>query len=627
MTDKDHNQRIEILGYVLMLIIFALITRLVFLQIAHGQDYKRLSDNNRIKLMPIMAPRGLFYDRNNIPLVSNRPGFTVSLVPIEGPISENVINTLATYLNMKPEQIREKVAKLDNPLEPVRVKDDVGPDIVTKIKEHQDELPGVIIEIQSVRNYINKELAAHIFGYVSEISDAELEKKKAQGYKSGNIIGKFGLEQVFDKDIRGEDGGSQIEVDVNGRPMRMLGRKEPVLGNSLVLTIDAKIQKAAEQAIDNRLRYLQTRLGNINAKAGAAVVLNPKTGEVLAMVSRPTFNPNDFNGGISAKNWKAINDNPFNPMSNRAIAGEYPPGSTFKIITGTAALELGKVTPEEKILDTGHHWLIPKGNAMGEALGWISFKDALSKSDNVYFYEMGNRLGIDNLERYARQFGLGAPTGIELKGEAEGLVANQRYKQEVYGEDWYLSETFDAAIGQGFQLATPIQMATVMSQVANGGHRFRPYLVTKELAPDGSVAKTFQPEEVGKVDISDRTLNLIRSALYDVARPGGTAAYVFDGFPIPIAGKTGTAENPHGDDHGWFVAYAPFDNPTVVVAVVVEQGGFGSDSAAPIARKILEAAFNVPPHQDAADQMAEEEAQKTGHPEPVNTNSTPPIKP
>jgi len=627
MTDKDHNQRIEILGYVLMLIIFALITRLVFLQIAHGQDYKRLSDNNRIKLMPIMAPRGLFYDRNNIPLVSNRPGFTVSLVPIEGPISENVINTLATYLNMKPEQIREKVAKLDNPLEPVRVKDDVGPDIVTKIKEHQDELPGVIIEIQSVRNYINKELAAHIFGYVSEISDAELEKKKAQGYKSGNIIGKFGLEQVFDKEIRGEDGGSQIEVDVNGRPMRMLGRKEPVLGNSLVLTIDAKIQKAAEQAIDNRLRYLQTRLGNINAKAGAAVVLNPKTGEVLAMVSRPTFNPNDFNGGISAKNWKAINDNPFNPMSNRAIAGEYPPGSTFKIITGTAALELGKVTPEEKILDTGHHWLIPKGNAMGEALGWISFKDALSKSDNVYFYEMGNRLGIDNLERYARQFGLGAPTGIELKGEAEGLVANQRYKQEVYGEDWYLSETFDAAIGQGFQLATPIQMATVMSQVANGGHRFRPYLVTKELAPDGSVAKTFQPEEVGKVDISDRTLNLIRSALYDVARPGGTAAYVFDGFPIPIAGKTGTAENPHGDDHGWFVAYAPFDNPTVVVAVVVEQGGFGSDSAAPIARKILEAAFNVPPHQDAADQMAEEEAQKTGHPEPVNTNSTPPIKP
>jgi len=256
-------------------------------------------------------------------------------------------------------------------------------------------------------------------------------------------------------------------------------------------------------------------------------------------------------------------------------------------------LELGKVTPEEKILDNGHHWLIPKGNAMGEALGWISFKEALSKSDNVYFYEMGNRLGIDDLEKYARAFGLGAYTGINLPGEADGLVANRRYKEKAYGEDWYLSETFDAAIGQGFQLATPLQMAMVMSEVANGGHRYRPYLVSKIVSMNGNTIKTFQPEEVGSVKISDRTLNLVREALADVAKPGGTAAYVFDGFPITIAGKTGTAENPHGDDHGWFVAYAPYDNPTVAVAVIVEQGGFGSDSAAPIARKILEAAFNI----------------------------------
>ena len=300
-------------------------------------------------------------------------------------------------------------------------------------------------------------------------------------------------------------------------------------------------------------------------------------------------------------------------MQNRAISGEYPPGSTFKIITGTAALELGKVTPEEKILDTGHHWLIPKGNALNEALGWIDFKTALSKSDNVYFYEMGNRLGIDNLEKYARLFGLGTYTGINLQGEADGLVANRRYKEKVYGEDWYLSETFDAAIGQGFQLATPIQMATVMGVIANGGHRYRPYLVSRMVSPNGETIKTFSPEEIGTVPIHlERTLNLIRSALHDVALPGGTAAYVFDGFPISIAGKTGTAENPHGDDHGWFVAYAPFDNPTVVVAVIVEQGGFGADSAAPIARKILEAAFNVTPHKDMADLMVEEETAKKG---------------
>jgi len=383
-----------------------------------------------------------------------------------------------------------------------------------------------------------------------------------------------------------------------------------VLGNSLVLTIDAKIQKAAEKAMDNRLNYLQKKLGNINAKAAAAVVMNPQTGEILAMVSRPTFNPNLFNGGISTKDWKAINDNPFNPMENRAIAGEYPPGSTFKIITGTAALELNKVTPEEKILDSGHYR--GKGNALNEALGWIDFKTALAKSDNVYFYQMGERVGIDNLAKYARLFGLGSRTGINLPGEASGLVASREYKEKVYHEDWYLSETLDAAIGQGFQLVTPLQAAMIMSEVANGGHRYRPYLVSKIVAPDGTTVKTFGPEELGRVEISDRNLKLIRDALHEVALPGGTAAYAFEGFPISIAGKTGTAENPHGDDHGWFVAYAPFDNPTIVVAVIVEQGGFGADSAAPIARKILEAAFNIPSKNDPADDLAAKEAAQNG---------------
>ena len=212
---------------------------------------------------------------------------------------------------------------------------------------------------------------------------------------------------------------------------------------------------------------------------------------------------------------------------------------------------------------------------------------------------MGNRLGIDNLEKYARMFGLGDYTGINLPGEVNGLVANRKYKEKVYGEDWYLSETFDAAIGQGFQLVTPLQMA--MGEIANDGHRYRPYLVSKVISADGDIVNTFEPEEMGSIPISDDTLKLIRDALHDVALPGGTAASVFDGFPISIAGKTGTAENSHGDDHGWFVAYASFDNPTVAVAVIVEQGGFGADLAAPIVRKILEAAFNVPPHKDAAD--------------------------
>lgn len=565
----------------------------------------RKSDNNRIKIMPITAPRGLFYDRNGVLLVSNRPGFTVSLIPISNPISDDVIKRLGKILDMNPDQIRQKIKQQGDLLEPIRIKNNVGQDIVTKIEEHRNDLPGVVLEIQSVRNYIYNELGAHILGYLGEISASELEKKKTEGYKSGDIIGKFGLEEVWDKEIRGVDGGTQEEIDAAGLPVEMLDKKEPLIGNSLVLTIDVTIQKIAEKAIDDQLNYLQKKMGNHNAKAAAVVVMNPQTGEILAMVSRPAFNPNLFNGGISTKKWNAINDDPFNPMGNRAINGEYPPGSTFKIITSTAALELGKVTPEEKLLDSGHY--MSKGNAMGEILGWINFKTAMVKSNNVFFYQLGERIGIDNLAKYAQMYGLGSLTGIKLPDEATGLVATREYKRKEYHEEWYLSETLDAAIGQGFQLVTPLQAAVVMSEVANGGHRYRPYLVNKIISPDGDNIKIFQPEELGQVQISDRNLKLIRDALHGVTLPGGTAADAFAGFPISVAAKTGTAENSHGDDHGWFVAYAPFDKPTIVVAVIVEQGGFGSDSATPIAKKILAAAFNIPQKKDAADELIKEE--------------------
>jgi penicillin-binding protein 2 len=609
---SKHSYQINVFIFVAVVVFGSLISRLAYLQIAHGEDYLKQADNNRTNLMPIMAPRGLFYDRNGEVLVSNRPGFTVSLIPLAGPISDDVINRLANILNMKPDEIKNKISQQANPLTPVRIKSDVDGDTITKIHEQNNDLPGVKVEIEAVRNYLNKELGAHMIGYVGEISDPEYKKRKNEGYELGNIVGKFGLEKVYDKDIRGVNGGERVEVDVNGRSVAMLGKKAAIPGNGLVLTIDAKIQKAAEQAIDNRLRYLQMKLGNPNAKAAAAVVMNPQTGEILALVSRPTFNPNLFNGGISVKDWKEINDNPFNPMQNRTISAEYPPGSAFKIVTGTAALETGKITPEEKILDTGKHWIIPKGNAHGAALGWIDFHVALVKSDNVYFYELGNRLGIDTLEKWARMFGLGSPTGINLPDEGEGLVANRKYKEKVYEEEWYLSETFDAAIGQGFQLATPLQMASLMSQIANGGHRYRPYLVSKIITPTGETIKSFGPEELGSVPMSPKTLNAIRTALRDVVTPTGTAGYIFEGFPVPIAGKTSTAENSHGDDHGWFVAYGPYDNPTIAVAVIVEQGGYGSDSAAPITRKIMEAAFNIPPGFDPADELAKEIAAKEG---------------
>lgn len=595
MLVKRSNYRLDILAIIIFLVFISLVSRLGYLQVVQGKYYGEKADGNRIRLAPIMAPRGLFYDRNGVLLVSNRPGFTVSLLPISGPVPDEIIVKVANILNITPDEIKKKLSQHNGKFEPVRIKSDIGPDIVTKIEERRAELPGVVIEIQPIRNYINNELAAHLFGYVSEINDVELEKAKAKSneYKLGDIIGKFGLERIYDRELRGIDGGNQVEVDVTGRPVNVLGRKETVPGKNLTLTIDYKIQKAAEVAIDEQLTYLQTKSEFRNAKAAAAVAMNPKTGEILAMVSRPAFNPNLFAGGISEKDWKLLNENPNNPMDNKAISGEYPPGSTFKLVTGAAALELGKVTPEEKILDTGKHWIIAKGNAEGEALGWINFKEALTKSDNVYFYEMGNRLGIDNLEKYARMFGLGVVTGINLQGESEGLVANQRYKEKVYGEEWYLSETFDAAIGQGFQLTTPLQVAVLMSEIANGGIRYRPYLVSKISSDNGEVTKTFAPEEVGRIQLSDKTLNLIRESLRDVALEGGTAGQVFRDFPIAIAGKTGTAENSHGSDHGWFMAYGPYEDPRIVVVVIVEQGGFGAGSAAPIARKIMEAAFNL----------------------------------
>lgn len=593
MVENDEfGGRLKALGWMIVLVIAVLIGRAGYLQVYDGEYYASLADGNRIRLIPSMAPRGTFYDRNGELLVTNRPGFTVSLMPLSEPVSEEVISRLSGLLNVPVEEIHSRI-ETHSGFDPIRIKTDVTPEIFTIIEERKKDYPGVVIEAQPIRNYILNEQGAHTFGYVSEINDAELEEMKDEGYKSGDIIGKFGLERVYDKELRGENGGEQVEVDVAGKPVQRLGVKPPVPGCDLYLTIDKNLQQAAEQAVDAQLTA-------IGAHAAAAVVLNPQTGEVLAMVSRPAFNPNLFAHGISSKDWDLLNNNPYHPMDNKSITGEYPPGSTFKIVTGTAALTEEVVAPEEMIYDSGTHWLVPKGNADGEVLGWLNFDQAMAHSDNVYFYEMGNRLGIDRLERYARMFGLGKLTGIDLPYESEGLVANRKYKELNFDDgEWYLSETFDAAIGQGFNLVTPLQAAMVMGEIAANGKCYKPHLVSKMVGPDGKVVREFKPELISTLDVPDYYLKLVQQGLHDVT-VFGTAASSFSGFPVPIAGKTGTAENPHGRDHGWFVGYGPFDNPTFVVAVVVEQGGYGSQSAVPIGRIILEAALGVNKPKSAA---------------------------
>ena len=582
-NNDDYIGRLKPLTFLAVLVILVLIVRVGYLQIYDGEYYSRLADGNRIRIIPSVAPRGTFFDRNGQLLVTNRPGFAVSLLPLSEP-NKVVVEKVSKLLNIPVEEIQKKIDSHVG-FDPIRIKTDITPDIVTIIEEQKNEYPGVVIEVQPIRNYILMQEGAHTFGYVSEISDEELERKKSEGYRSGDMIGKFGLEKIYDKEIRGENGGEQVEVDVQGKPVQILGKKEPRPGYDLILTIDKDLQTAAEQAVDSML-------AQIHANAAAAVVLNPQNGEVLAMVSRPAFDPNLFAHGISEKDWDAINTNPYHPMDNKTITGEYPPGSTFKIVTGTAALAAGKVTPGEQIFDSGRHWLIPKGNAGGEALGWLNFKAAMAHSDNVYFYEMGNRLGVDLLGHYAKMFGLGEVTGIDLPYESPGLVASKEYKMKVYEEEWYLSETFDAAIGQGFNLVTPLQAAMVMGEIAANGQRFKPHLVKKIVTQNGELVKEIQPELSGKLDVSPDIIQLVQEGLHEVTK-SGTAARNFGGFPYEVAGKTGTAENPQGRDHGWFVGYGTFDNPTVCVAVIVENGGYGATSAVPIGRQILEAAFAI----------------------------------
>lgn len=591
MVEKDEfGGRLKVMGWLCMLVIVILIGRAGYLQIYEGDYYSELAEGNRIRIIPSMAPRGTFFDRNGELLVQNRPGFTVSLLPLTAPISEEVIQRLSGLIKVPADEIKTKIAAHSG-FDPIRIKADVTPDIVTIIEEQKNNYPGVVIEVQPIRDYVGRQEGAHTYGYVSEINDTELEKMKDKGYKSGDIIGKFGLEKIYDQELRGENGGQQVEVDVSGKPVQIIGRKDPVPGDDLVLTIDKSLQDAAEKAVDEQLQA-------IHANAAAAVALDPQTGEILAMVSRPAFDPNLFAHGISSKDWNALNNNPYHPMDNKAITGEYPPGSTFKIITGTAALTEGVVSPDDLIMDSGHHWLIPKGNAGGEALGLLNFRQGMAHSDNVYFYEMGNRLGIDRLEKYARMFGLGKKTGIDLPYEAEGLVANRRYKEKNFEDgDWYLSETFDAAIGQGFNLVTPLQAAMVMGEIAADGKRYKPHVVKRIVSPDGSTVKEVEPELLSTLDVKPEVIRLVQQGLHDVTTYG-TAASSFQGFPIQIAGKTGTAENPHGRDHGWFVAYGPFDQANIVVAVIVEQGGYGSQSAVPIGRKILEAWFGLNQQQD-----------------------------
>lgn len=590
MEDRNQAGRLHVMLLICLALFAVLIGRMVYLQLWRGDYYAKQSDGNRLRQSKISAPRGIIYDSEGKVLVNNLPGYAVVLQK-QSKYKEETLQRLSTLLDMPIDEIKAKIKANANYYEPIMLKNNLDLKLVTKIEEQRRYMPEVMLTVQTIRSYPYHEFAVHALGYVGEVSEYEIEKGLFKDVTQGSIVGKAGLEKSYDKYLRGVDGAFMEEVDVGGNVVKHYDSIQPVPGKNLKLTLDYELQKVLEEFTDKHLAYLRNSGIAPGARAAAVVALDPRNGAVRAMVSRPGYDPNWFVHGISSKNWNSINNDPNFPMNNKAITGEYPPGSTFKIVTGSAAFELKKVGLDEPIFDGGFHPLVPTmGNAGGEVLGWLTFIKALAMSDNVYFYELGNRVGIDNIAKYARIYGFGERTGIDLDGESKGLVASKQVKREIWNEDWRLGDTFNAAIGQGFNLTTPIQLSVMLSVVANGGVKYQPYLVDSILNADGTLFEKPKRNEGKHIDVSQQTIDYIRMGMSATTQEGGTASY-FSGLPKAIAGKTGTAENSHGRDHGLFVAYGPVDNPELVVVCIVEQGGFGSTAAGPIVYKAFEEFF------------------------------------
>lgn len=603
MEDRNRITRLHTLLVVCLVLFAVLLGRMVYLQLWRGDYYAKQSDGNRLRQSRILAPRGIIYDSEGKELVNNLPGYAVVLQK-QSSYKPETLQRLSNLLQMPVEEINAKIKASENFYEPILLKNNLDQQMVTKIEEQRRYMPEVMLSVQPIRNYPYHELAVHALGYVGEVSSYEIEQGLFKNITQGSLVGKGGLEKTYDKYLRGEDGAFMEEVDVAGNVVKHYDSVQPIPGKNLKLTIDYELQKELEAFTDKHLAFLRSSGIAPGARAAAVVAIDPRNGAVRAMVSRPGYDPNWFVHGISSKNWNSINNDPNYPMNNKVITGEYPPGSTFKIVTGSAAFELKKVGLNEPIFDGGFHPMVPTmGNAGGEVLGWLTFIKALAMSDNVYFYELGYRVGIDNIEKYAHIFGFGERTGIDLEGESKGLVASKKVKRKIWDEDWRLGDTFNAAIGQGFNLTTPIQLSVMLSIVANGGTKYQPYLVDSIINSDGSLFEKPKRAEGKHIDVSQQTIDYIRMGMSATTQEGGTASY-FAGLPKPIAGKTGTAENSHGRDHGLFVAYGPVDDPELVVVCIVEQGGFGSIAAGPIVYKAFEEFFQEKGYMPRPDKAA-----------------------
>ncbi len=577
------------------LVLLMLVLRLWWLQILHGEDLATLSENNRIRLRRITATRGRIVDRYGRVLAESEASYDAVLVPEDSNDLENTVEILAHFLDQSAADttaVLERAAGRPR-FQEIIVKRKLAFKEVVAIETHQTELPGVSVRVMPKRFYREGATLAHVLGYTGEVSRDDLQR--SSHYRGGDLIGKSGLEQVFDEQLRGVNGGRHVEVDALGRELRVLDKVDAAAGNTLVLSVDLDLQRVAEQALSGQV--------------GAIVALDPNTGDLLAMASLPSYDPNMFNGGVGHGEWNALVKNPRKPMTQRAFRGQYPPGSTFKFVVAAAALQEGVINPFTTIGCNGSYHLGHRDFRCWRSGGHGSLNvvEALTQSCDVFFYQVGQKLGVDLIAKYARAFGLGSPTGLVLRNEKGGLIPDREWKREKTGEPWYPGETLPVAIGQGYVTATPLQMAHAVGALAVG-KRYRPRLVLRLEGPDGEMVEQVAEELVADLDLRPGVLDEVRRGLIEVVNgPRGTGKNAaIEG--VEVAGKTGTSQVVeihkkrlksedmpwYQRDHAWFVGFAPASDPEVALAVLVEHAdGGGGKVAAPVAAAVLDEFFRL----------------------------------
>jgi len=577
---EDVKQRLNWLLIFVIICFSILVISLWYLQMIKGEEFKERAVENCIRSLVEDAPRGRLYDRQEELLVTNRPAVVVSIIPAEVDDLEKLSERLSRIISISPEEISQIVKNYrENPFKPVKILDDCKTNKIVEIEERKDELKGVVLEVKPRRDYLYHDFAAHSLGYVGEIDKEELQRFGNPKFQGGDIIGKAGLEKYYDDILRGEKGGKEVEVDALGQEIATLLYQKPVPGKDLVLTIDKDLQLFGENLFFG--------------KKGSIIVSDPNSGEILVLVNRPSFNPNIFANGISNSNWQRLSSDADYPLTNRSVQGVYPPGSIFKVVTAIAALEEGVTDRKRKIYCSGSLELAGQVFTCWKETGHgsLSIVDAIAHSCNIYFYTLGKDLGIERFNKYMQKLGLGEKTGIDLPAEAVGIIPSAQWKEREVKEIWFPGDTINLSIGQGYLLLTPLQVHNLITTIATEGEIYNLHLVKKIISVDGKTVKEIKPEIYKKVDFSPDTFQIIKEGLRQTILKGtGWRANIKE---LEVAGKTGTAQNPQGETHAWFIGFAPYENPEVCITVFIENGGEGGEAAAPIARAMLEKYFNI----------------------------------